>query len=346
MENSTCSWATTTLHSIRRWIRLVSCCFKASQKKENHASTKFVTSLIGVVFCFIFFHPCVATAYAQDKASVTVEPAFSELIIKETDATASSSFRIKNNTDTPLEFTLHPFDIRQTDEKGNIAFYDKPVGNQFTLATFIRVPSESLRIEPGKSTVVPIIVTNSQDMSPGGHYGAIIARFSPVKADSGQKIVPAISSILFVRKIGGEIFHLSLKKIEFGKRAVVFSIPSTVKLLFENQGNTHIIPRGVIELQDVYGKTIYEGTVNDGSTPVLPQLTREIIVPLRQISFGFPIQLYTMSVRGHGSPSAVSFAQETSFVYISPTSIIGTIVISLVLWMSLKMMRRRNKRHT
>ncbi len=52
---------------------------------------------------------------------------------------------------------------------------------------------------------------------------------------------------------------------------------------FRNEGNVHLVPRGVSEVRDPWGRVVARAAINDSSSPVLPESFRRYQAPLTGI---------------------------------------------------------------
>jgi len=126
------------------------------------------------------------------------------------------------------------------------------------------------------------------NMEPGGLYGSVLASAYPPqetqereagKAVGGAHIITRLGTLFFVR-IKGDVktsgflksFTTKLKKTFFE------SGPITFDLLFENDGNVHLTPYGIIEIQNAFGN-------KTGEIQVDPWFAMPDSVRLREVSW-------------------------------------------------------------
>ncbi len=240
--------------------------------------------------------------------------------------------------------------IQQMDAQGGVLLSDKPLSganNPFSADVVIQEPVVVL--QPKEQKEVEFQVKNSLSLSPGGHYVSLIIRSTAnATSDGKQQVLPAISSFLLIRKLGGEQYNLFLQNIRFPGRQVWLTLPSTATLTFENQGNIHTTPRGEMTMRDVFGRVVVEGTINEGSQMVLPRSQRDLIVQLRQIRPSLPVMLYTTTVIGSSDPGEVTFEQTAYSFFISRTAVFivfGVIVVFAVVGIFLKRRRKHKQEH-
>lgn len=254
---------------------------------------------------------CPQRARAQSSTStVTLSPPFSQLTLTEGTSSIEQTLELQNTTDTSLEFSAAVFLFSQVDSQGTTILTDKPPSSDtVSIADSITVSPSTFVVPAGQTQTLNVTVTNQLNLAPGGHYAAIVIRSATQSTTGTQSVVPALSSFLLVRKVGGEQYHLSLGKVSFLDSMFRYGFPNTIPLVFENQGNIHVIPRGTITVTDIWGRTVKEGTINEGSVVVLPRAQREIAVFLRSIRPLLPSLAYTVSIQGRSEPGDVKFTQ-------------------------------------
>jgi hypothetical protein len=236
-----------------------------------------------------------------------------------------------------IELELFPIDFKQG-ENGQIAFvHQQGQTYSYSLASFIMLETNSIILEPFSKKSIKITITNRPDLSPGGHYAAVVARIKQTNKtnSSNTSILPSLSSMILLRKTGGERYNLSLKSINWPSNIISFFYPKSIQLLFQNEGNTHLLPFGTIEIRDMFNRKIYDGTINVSSLYVFPETWRYIVVDLKKINWVIPLSINYLNIKGHDSLHKTIFFHNNTFIYINPIVIFG-IVISILAWFFLK----------
>ncbi len=261
---------------------------------------------------------------------VMVEPAFQFITIAGDQTQVEATVRLTNQTDTTQTFRLSTIDIRQFDESGRVGLVDKPVADaQYTLASYLRLPEEQIEVGPAQTREVQVIVENSVGFSPGGHYGAVLAEVVSQGSEGEQVVVPAVSAILLVHKVGGERFHLNLKRVLLPE--IWFSLPSSIQLQFENQGNVHVVPHGQVVLTDVFNRRVAEGIINEGSLVIMPETQRVIGVNLAGRAWALPFVPLTLKIEGKAEPGNLQYGQSAVVGYLPLLSLmVGLLVVAVL----------------
>lgn len=272
----------------------------------------------------------IGAAFAQ--SAIVVTPTFQEVVLSASDSATQANITIVNQTAQAQQFELFAVGISQIDESGNVMLSNKPLsGQNDPYSADIELPEPVITIAPNEEKKVPFLVKNSLNLSPGGHYVSLIVRAvsDDQQAASKQSVLPAISSFVLIRKLGGEQYNLFLKSLEFPQKRVWWKLPDRAILTFENQGNVHTTPRGQVTATDMFGRVVLEATINEGSQFVLPRSQRPIRVQMREIRRSVPLMLYTVSVSGVSEPGGVAFSQTRYVPYISVWLLLTTVVALL-----------------
>jgi hypothetical protein len=299
--------------------------------------------LLCVLISFIF--PCPIQA-ATPRGSIEAYPVFADVVLENPQQNKEIIFSYKNNSTGVINLELFPIDFRQADRTGALSFTGAESGSfSYSLSSFLSFESNTLQLDPGEKKDFRVTITNRDDLSPGGHYAAVVARLVTEETSTSQaQIAPSISSLILLRKVGGERFNLSLSELDFPKGVVSFSYPSTVAALFRNEGNVHLVPFGTIEVRDMFGRTIYKGIINTSSLRVFPETRRLIAIDMQKTAWSLPVSFNTIEVRGDDSLKKVDYTYKASFIYLSPMFIGGIAVAAVAaILLQKKLMSKRGK---
>jgi hypothetical protein len=287
-------------------------------------------------------------ALAAGPSGVTVSPAFQQVSIAGGEAAHDINFTVINNEAVPQTFNLSVADFNTLGESGGLFFVGTnptTLQKKYGLAKWVSLPQDSLTLQPGQSQTITAQVLNLPDLSPGGHYGALmLAAQSPGQAagSNGVSIHPIASSLLFVTKVGGDTHALGLVKVSSDRN--LLKLPSQVALRFHNTGNTHVIPRGVVKLTTAGGKVVSQGVINEDSNIILPETYRQIIVPLSKFDGGNAVTKYHLTVDYRVDGISLFREYRSSFWYIDNGFVAGIIIIAAAaLVLAYKKHQRPNK---
>lgn len=280
--------------------------------------------LAGVLILLSFFLLAPHKALAKN---ITIAPAYQEIELKKGDE-VTSNITLTNDTEKPITFNLFTLNFAQND-KGLIEFLGRDsTSYSFALASFINLPQDSVTVEAGTKETISFTIKDRQDLSPGGHYAAVVAQAEGAEVKGSAQFTPALASLLLLRKTGGEIFNLSLKEISWPHRIVHFSYPEKVDLTFQNEGNIHVVPRGRVEVYDIFGRLTHKGVLNTASQYVFPSSRRTISVALNKVALPLPISINHVIIKGNDSLGKVSYSYRETYIHIS---LIGLIIFALII---------------
>ena len=259
------------------------------------------TKILRTVFllALIFFLQYNSVLAEGKPPGFSISPSFQEINIQKDQASVPFSIEVKNTTGAPVVFRVSVLDFGTLDESGGVAFLGSSDNLKYSLASWVDLPNDTLVLNPGESQSVKGNIENKESLSPGGHYGAVFFKVedNEKSASGGESSIafnPSFASLLFVRKVGGEIYDLSLNSEDFAKSILV--LPGQMKLRFRNSGNVHVAPRGTIEISDPLGRQVSKGIINADSSLILPETFRVFPVTLIKITPAVIPGRYTLEI--------------------------------------------------
>jgi len=235
------------------------------------------------------------------KEGFSMSPFFQEVTLTQDQARTDFALEISNNTNASAVFKLSVADFGALDETGGVSFLGTSVDsmNKYSLASWVSLEKDALVLNQGESQTIKVSIENREALSPGGHYAAIVAQMeneveNSIESESLIALQPSFASLIFVRKVGGEIFGLNLQELDF--KPNFFNLSSKVYLRFQNTGNVHLTPRGIITITDPFGRQVYHGIINSESALILPETFRLLPVLLQKRGFIFMPGRYKLAV--------------------------------------------------
>lgn len=269
-----------------------------------------------------------SVACAQSKGTLTVAPAYVDVTLEKPEEEKEVEITYKNNSDRPIELEFFAIDFHQSDISGAIRFLEEKGSYSYSLVSFVEFDTNSLQLEPSEEKSIKVRLKNTFNLSPGGHYASIIARQvqSIVNDEQITRVAPGVSSLIYLRKVGGERFNLSITEIDRYNSPIIFSFPSRFNITFQNNGNVHLVPYGTVVLKDFLGRQIYQGSINEESIKVMPESRRYIKGYLTKSSFTLPVSINTLEITGSDSLKKTNFVHRNTFLYVNPVFAIGIFI--------------------
>lgn len=263
---------------------------------------------------------------------VTIEPALQEVVLGD-QAEIPLTIELENTAPTAQKFTLKAVDFGTLDESGGVAFLGAGDPRDYDVASWLSIPVNEVLVPPASKTKFTVTVTNSGKLAPGGHYGALLFENSnpdnPDETDPHIAIHQVFSSLIYMRKVGGEIFSLKLDALEY--RRNVFVLPVFTDMHFTNDGNTHVVPRGTVRITDPLGRTIKRAILNEESALILPETTRKFHEDFASLGLAWFPGRYTVLFEYRYDGKDVYEKKIEKYWYFPPISL-GGIVVLIALW--------------
>ncbi len=299
---------------------------------------------IGALFLGVFL-PRVSVRAQEEHSGITISPAFQEVTLHQGEKEAGFSVSLTNNIDVPVTLRVAALDFGSLDESGGVAFLgtESDLQKKYALASWLRLGKEVFTIEPFGKEEVEVVIENRDTLAPGGHYGALTFKteYSGQRTNTGDTVSvnQLFSTLIFLKKVGGDIYQLGLKGWEYDHH--LFQFQDTPRLRFENSGNVHAVPRGKVIVTDPLGREVAKGIINEESALILPETTRVYPVRLRQLLRNIIPGRYTVEITyrydGKDDFTTTSF----SFDFIPPLAMLGLLVFIATCGWYVAQLRRR-----
>lgn len=271
---------------------------------------------------------CFLTGSAQaasiSAGGLSLSPAIENLSLRANQKSASYKITLNNNQNRPVKVSVTSLDFKSLNDTGGLAFIGNTAGqlsHKYGLAGWLDLPKQ-ISLDPYSSQPVVVTIENRPDLSPGGHYAAILFSLSSRSdAKTQVQLNQVVSSLLFVSKMGGETYAVNLSKADFNGNW--FRWPSQARLYFKNTGNTQTAPHGIFSLRK--SKQI----LNPDSNLVLPESTRVYQLNLT-VKKPFWPWLYRARISYRAGPASPLVSNDVSVVYINPWFLL--IPAALIIW--------------
>lgn len=238
-------------------------------------------ALIAAAFVGVASMTSSGVILAQTSApGITITPAFQELDLPASQPKLTYDISIQNSSTISQLFHLSLVDFGSLDESGGLEFLGQSTSqleDKFGLAKWMSLPSAAVVVPGGQTVTLPVTITNDSTLAPGGHYGAVLATIDSSESSSKGPNVglrQVLSSLVLLTKEGGLIQRLNLA----GQTddAHLWKLPTQVTQRFHNTGNVHLVPYGVVEVEDPARRLVERNAINDGSVVILPDSYRQL----------------------------------------------------------------------
>jgi len=299
------------------------------------------TIVLGVIFSMgaknVFAYEIETLPGTAVEGDIVLGPGKIEVWLEPGEKTTSTIY-FTNRTGRTIDFLVNIEDFKGSrDPKEGTIFMGEEKG-PYSLKDYLRLEVEKFTLEHGQRISLPVEIAVPQDSEPGGRYGVVFASALPPKIEAEAEkeeakpivgIISRVGCLFFVRVKGEVIEDGSLKSFETKDLKKYFEQgPINFKLLFENNGNVHLAPYGVIEIKNLLGKKI-------GEVEIDPYFAIPDSVRLREIKWDKELLFgrYTALASVNRGYQDIIDQKATEF-WVIPWKIIlaGLITLFLVIW--------------
>jgi hypothetical protein len=243
---------------------------------------------------------------------------------------------ISNRIGQTMEFKIEIEDFKgSSDPNQTIILLGKEKG-PYSLKDFLFPEITEFTLKHGQRIILPVKISIPKDAEPGGLYGAILISTNPPitegkvekeKARGQVRMVSRLGSLFFV-KVKGEVIEKGFFK-DFLTKKFYEKGPISFELFFENKGNVHLTPYGIIEIKNLLGRKV--GEIEIEPFFALPDSLRKREVKWeRGLLFGKYMALASLN-RGYQN----IIDQKKIEFWVIPYKIIlvGLIVLVVIVWL-------------
>ncbi|MEX0594651.1 MAG: hypothetical protein WD157_00945 [Patescibacteria group bacterium] len=244
-----------------------------NKSRPSHYHFLLIFSLLSIIFYLLS-----GSAFAQkaSQVGITVSPITDEFRLKPGEV-ISRTIRVINPNDRVI--TLYPvaLDFNTDNENGQPVFFQADdESRSYTLSSWMSFDREFIRVAEAEEELVKITIAAPADAEPGGHYGAVLFSTEKPKlpeTDDAEVSVVGLVGTLYLATVPGKISE-KLELEQFSLPLISFAPPVNTAVIFKNNGNIHLKPRGEIIIKNWSGNQASVIAVNEGNGNVLPESRR------------------------------------------------------------------------
>lgn len=268
-----------------------------------------------IVLLAAFAIPIATSAQVPSpRIGITVTPSIVKLDLAQSPPVFSLVY--KNTTSSAIELTPRAEDFTALEEGWNVKFLDErsSASHRYTLSSWIKFETSTLLLNPGEARQVKVFI-DAQRLSPGGHYASILAEIKQDREAGQIGLRGILSSLLFVRTATGQ------ERVEgaiqsFAGQQRYFSFPTMYALRFQNTGNVELVPYGLLEIKNYWGKVVAKGIVNEASLITLPESIRRYEISVKPLSSLVWPGIYKAQLILHIGSTETNIASSQMFISI------------------------------
>jgi hypothetical protein len=302
--------------------------------------------LLGFLVGFTLFGVCLNTVSAyeiqeltgvEDEGDFVLGPGKTELWLSPGEE-ITDQLLITNRLGKTMDFEIEIEDFRGSRNPGETIVLLGEEKGPYSLKDFLQPEITEFTLEHGQRMILPVKISIPEDAEPGGLYGSVLVSTSPPRkeleieekaAKSQMRLISRLGCLYFIR-VKGEVEEDGfLKELRLKRKKKFFEQgPISFELLFENNGNVHLMPYGGIEIFNVLGNKVDEIEIE-------PYFSLPDSLRLREVKWqkGFLFGRYTaLASVNRGYQDIID--QESITFWVIPWKIItaGLIGFFLVVW--------------
>lgn len=206
-------------------------------------------------------------------SAITISPPVIEFDARPGDSIVDV-VKLYNETNETKILTATVQTFKALGETGAPAFVS--VEQSTDLATWLKLDQTTITLAPDERKDILFAIDVPEDAEPGGHFAGILwsSGDAPETGGTGVGIVVKTGTLVLVRVAGeisetGRIAGFTADKSSYNYLPVDFAVR------FENKGNVHLKPTGVIEIRNLLGSKVVSIPVNEDLANVLPDSIRK-----------------------------------------------------------------------
>ena len=289
---------------------------------------------IGIILASFLLLTACPRAFAQiQQKGVSVSPSIAHIDL----ATDPAEYLITytNNFDTDITLNLSAKDFTELEDSYKLEFLSENQAQnyKYSLSSWISFENKTLELAPKEKKTIKIFIDKSR-ITKGGHYASILAEIVQPNPQKDISIKAILSSLLFVRASTG-------KEIEEGKISSLEPLRDNIEyankflLRFQNNGNVHVVPYGLLQVYDPLGNLVGKGIVNENSLDALPESIRSYNITIATVAKILVPGNYTSKLSLHFGKTnqkleiSIKYFSQGSFDFIKIGA--GTFLIATIL---------------
>ncbi len=292
----------------------------------HRKSLPVTASVVAIILLLSVLFSLTSAQNTVSSQSLEVSPPSQELKA-DPGQTILARAKVRNKSADSINIKVRIEDFTATGETGQVALIEK--GPQ-SLTSWTVVEPDTFPLKPGEAKEV-IAKINVPSQAAGGHYGSFVFSIGGGEAAPGTAAIAQELASLFLIRISGPVSE-QLSIAEFKTPAFLEFGPVPFTLKFQNSGNVHVKPFGLINITDVFGRVVKDVVVR-GETNIFPGASRIVTVSYDEKWLFGPYK--AQAVLNYGSKNESLMATTTFFVF--PVRIAAAVLLVLfVLYISRK----------
>ncbi len=206
-------------------------------------------------------------------SATTISPPVIEFDARPGD-TIVDVIKLFNETAEEVTLTGEVRTFKALNETGAPSFL--PPEESTDLATWLKLDEATVTLPADERKDILFSINVPENAEPGGHFAGILwtPTGAPALEGSGVGITMKTGTLVLVR-VAGDVNETGRLASFTADRASYNYLPVNFSVRFENLGNVHLKPAGVIEIKNLLGRKVAALPVNGDLSNVLPESIRK-----------------------------------------------------------------------
>ncbi len=289
---------------------------------------------LGLLFFSFVFLP--QTVLAQGAAGLSISPPTFEISANPGD-TLTNTIRVTNLNESSVLVSVDRRNFTAVGEEGSIGLTEEETS--FSLASWISVEPESIRIPGRDSHTFTFIIDIPTNAEPGGHFGSVVFKTGGAQpGQTGATLSQEVGALVLLRVAGKAEESASLASFSAIKNLWEYG-PVDLEVRVKNEGNVHVRPTGTITVTNIWGRQVAEMELEPRN--VLPGAIRRSLATWEERNL---IGKYTATVYlAYGNQGKTLTASTTFWAFpyrIGGLVLAGLLVLAIFLYRGRKRVKK------
>lgn len=219
-----------------------------------------------IISCVLWLAPLFMQAATLSPALLDLSGDRGELV--------TSAFTVINTGEKDQTYYLGTLSFAAKDDSGEPVFLSE--NKKDGMVTWIEFSSDRVIVPARSKAEVPFKIQIPSDVAPGTTQAAITVSGAPseVVAANGAVIEAKTAILVFLTINGTAEKKAALLDFKHVGNWIETELQPEFQFRIQNQGNVYAIPAGVIDMKDLFGRTLKTIKVNEDYNRILPMTTR------------------------------------------------------------------------
>lgn len=209
--------------------------------------------------------PSIERLTVDAKNDFVLEPGKTELFLNPGE-TVTRAVYVTNRVPGKTTYKIEVEDIKGTrDENQPVLILDGQKG-PYSGKSFIVPAIDKVTLGFGDRITIPVTITIPKDAPPGDYDSSVLVYNQP-NSDVGNnangasgftRIISRLGTLIFIRVNGNakESANLEDFRVKGPKKLFYDHGPLTFQILFNNDGNVHLVPYGTVTIKNIFGQVV------------------------------------------------------------------------------------------